>query len=306
MTEQTLYINPNKKFNIPPNLTTIVTERQYQEDLLNYNQDNSSISFIDFEHPLPERLSVREIIKFWIKWFNSSYSVEEILKLFHLNEQSRHWVKNINHDVYKRLVLTQVLIHPHPTFIIKEPLQNLSINGTQLVISLLKKYGESSSILVLTNNAKEALLITDCCYRFNRDIIKPISTFEDNHSRVQEDDYAVKNLKLRRLVVKTREKTLFIDPIDIDFIESQNGKVIIYINNEEYIYDDTLQSIADKVEPYGFYRCHRSYIVNLQKVSEVISWSKNNYSIRLNHDKDTLVPLSRQKSKDIERFFDIP
>lgn len=57
--------------------------------------------------------------------------------------------------------------------------------------------------------------------------------------------------------------------------------------------------------PYGFYRCHRSYIINLQKVKEIISWSKNSYSIRLNYSKDSLIPISRNKINEIEEHFRI-
>ncbi|MFQ3853048.1 LytTR family DNA-binding domain-containing protein [Staphylococcus parequorum] len=105
--------------------------------------------------------------------------------------------------------------------------------------------------------------------------------------------------------MKTSEKTLFLDPIDIDYLEGQDGKVVIHVGNEQYTHDTTLQAIETIIIPYGFYRCHRSYIVNLQKVSEIISWSKNNYSIRLNNTKEMLIPLSRQKAKEIEQFFNI-
>ena len=32
---------------------------------------------------------------------------------------------------------------------------------------------------------------------------------------------------------------------------------------------------------YGFFRCHRSYLVNMQKVQEVVRWTRNSYALRL-------------------------
>lgn len=57
----------------------------------------------------------------------------------------------------------------------------------------------------------------------------------------------------------------------------------------------TLQQLEGRLKPYGFYRCHRSYIVNLQKVREIIIWSKNSYSLKLIGDENTIIPLSRMK-----------
>ncbi|MDR0435024.1 MAG: LytTR family transcriptional regulator DNA-binding domain-containing protein [Gracilibacteraceae bacterium] len=38
------------------------------------------------------------------------------------------------------------------------------------------------------------------------------------------------------------------------------------------------------MKPYGFFRCHRSYIVNLQKVREIITWTRNSYGLILDDD----------------------
>ena len=47
--------------------------------------------------------------------------------------------------------------------------------------------------------------------------------------------------------------------------------------------------------PFGFFRCHRSYIVNLQKVREVITWTRNSYSLILENKEKTSIPLSKAK-----------
>lgn len=62
---------------------------------------------------------------------------------------------------------------------------------------------------------------------------------------------------------------MFLDPSDIDYIESRDGKVQIHVNNETYEHDATLQSMEALILPYGFYRCHRSYIINLQKLKKL-------------------------------------
>jgi ABC-2 type transport system ATP-binding protein len=69
--------------------------------------------------------------------------------------------------------------------------------------------------------------------------------------------------------------------------------------------DSTLAEMEKKLEIYGFYRCHRSYIVNLQKVREIITWSKNAYSLRIDNKDKATIPLSRTKIQDIQEKFNL-
>ena len=67
----------------------------------------------------------------------------------------------------------------------------------------------------------------------------------------------------------------------------------------------TLQELEKRLRAYGFYRCHRSYIVNLQKVREIITWTKNSYSLKLNVGEGTVVPLSRSKLSELKELIGI-
>ncbi|MCR8844647.1 LytTR family transcriptional regulator DNA-binding domain-containing protein [Paenibacillus sp. SC116] len=62
----------------------------------------------------------------------------------------------------------------------------------------------------------------------------------------------------------------------------------------------TLQQLEEKLRVYGFFRCHRSYIVNVQRIREVIIWSRNSYSLILDDDKKSKVPLSKNKYEEMK------
>lgn len=64
--------------------------------------------------------------------------------------------------------------------------------------------------------------------------------------------------------------------------------------------ESTLQSAEEQLENHGFYRCHRSYIVNLHKVKEIITWSKNTYSVIIDNSEKSKIPLSRAKFNEIQ------
>ena len=64
--------------------------------------------------------------------------------------------------------------------------------------------------------------------------------------------------------------------------------------------ETTLQNAEDELSGHGFYRCHRSYIVNLHKVKEIITWSKNAYSVIIDNNEESKIPLSRAKYNEIQ------
>lgn len=93
---------------------------------------------------------------------------------------------------------------------------------------------------------------------------------------------------------------ILFNPPEIDFIESIDGAVIVHVDGENYHCTLTLAELEQRLANFGFFRCHRSYIVNLQKVREIITWTKNSYSLRLHTGKDNVVPLSRTKLQDLK------
>ncbi|WP_436855586.1 LytTR family transcriptional regulator DNA-binding domain-containing protein [Staphylococcus caeli] len=302
-----LNVKKDRTIELDNHLATIVTEPEFQDSIIKLNQNSAHFKTYTLNASLPERLTVKEIIKFWYKWYHSKINLTYLYELYKLTSFSHKKIKQLSHSELILVHLAKLMLVPDDKFIIKEPLQNISIETTHTILNVLNELSKTNTIVTLTNHTEQGLLISDNCYRLNENTFKPIETTQqkqtiDNNTT---DKKQLERQQIKRLTVKTNEKTLFLDPIDIDYIEGQDGKVVIHVSNEHYTHDTTLQAMESLIIPYGFYRCHRSYIVNLQKVSEIISWSKNNYSIRLNNSKDLLVPLSRQKAKEIEQFFNI-
>ena len=50
----------------------------------------------------------------------------------------------------------------------------------------------------------------------------------------------------------------------------------------------------------GFFRCHRSYLVNIRFVKEIVKWSKNSYELVLKVQKNKKIPLSKYRVFSLE------
>ena len=74
----------------------------------------------------------------------------------------------------------------------------------------------------------------------------------------------------------------------------------LHINGEEFPTTFTMNELEERLQHFGFFRCHRSYIVNLQKVREVITWTRNSYSLILDDEKKSNIPLSKSKMAELK------
>lgn len=81
----------------------------------------------------------------------------------------------------------------------------------------------------------------------------------------------------------------------------QNSMVIVDAAGEFRV-PKTLDGLKDRLALQGFFRVHRSYLVNLQHVRSIITWSRNAYTLRLDCDRE--VPLSKHRIGALRRMLD--
>ena len=73
-------------------------------------------------------------------------------------------------------------------------------------------------------------------------------------------------VRFEKIPTKVNEKIVLFNPPEIDYIESNEGQSFLHIKGESFPSVSTLNELEARLLPFGFFRCHRSYIVNLQKV----------------------------------------
>src|SRR5699024_244508 len=148
--------------------------------------------------------------------------------------------------------------------IFREPIQGVDVLTVHTFINMLHLLKEKKTpVLVLITNLEHALLLGDVAYRLQEKGLHQIE-MEPDEKKDQEAEVSdsPSSTNLLKISAKVGEKVILFDPAEIDYIESQDGKSHIVINNESFTMDATLTEVEKKLEVYGFFRCHRSYIVN--------------------------------------------
>lgn len=112
-------------------------------------------------------------------------------------------------------------------------------------------------------------------------------------------------VRFEKIPAKLNEKIILFDPTEISFIESNEGVSNLHVNGEVFPCSYTLNELFKRLQIFGFFRCHRSYIVNLQRVREVITWTRNSYSLILDDSKKSSIPLSKGNLSELKEIIGI-
>jgi two-component system LytT family response regulator len=114
------------------------------------------------------------------------------------------------------------------------------------------------------------------------------------------ESLAAQGQYLNRLAVRDREHIRVLDADDIDWIGLENEQAMVHVGNEAYPIRRTLAELASRLDPATFFRAHRSAIVNLNQVQEVIPWFKGSHKLRLTTGAE--VDLSRAQARALRKI----
>jgi len=96
------------------------------------------------------------------------------------------------------------------------------------------------------------------------------------------------------VLIKTVKQNVFLKPCNILYIEAQPSGNIIQTLNGIHITKENINDLHSKLPQYYFFRCHRSYVVNLKRIKEIVP-SGRTFQIVL--ETSEKIPLSRNQEK---------
>lgn len=128
------------------------------------------------------------------------------------------------------------------------------------------------------------------------------NTQEEKPEQLQEN--LEENYDTKKLTLWKGNKMYVIPLNKISYIEACERESKVYTPENVYIARQKISDLDKKLTKYNFFRSHRSYIVNLDKITEIIPWFNSTYNLNLN-GIDTPVPVSRNKIKEFKKLMGI-
>lgn len=109
-----------------------------------------------------------------------------------------------------------------------------------------------------------------------------------------------------KVIVRAQNRLLLVDQKEICFASIEEGTITVVTPTVEgHSNCRTLEELQDQLDPEAFWRAHRSYLVNIQHIREVVPWFKSSYQLRMDDPKKTEIPVSRAQTKRLRELFNL-
>jgi two-component system LytT family response regulator/two-component system response regulator LytT len=117
---------------------------------------------------------------------------------------------------------------------------------------------------------------------------------------------APRSLPATRMVVRSGTRNLVIDPQDLIYATISGGVITLVAHGAEGQCNfRTLEELQVALNPDVFWRAHRSWLVNLNKIREVTPWFKSTYQLKMDDKKSTEIPVSRTQSRRLREMLNL-
>ena len=107
-----------------------------------------------------------------------------------------------------------------------------------------------------------------------------------------------------KVLIRASGRMILVDQRDICYASIEDGVITVYTSSVEGESNcRTLEELADSLDGNLFWRAHRSYLVNINRIKEVVPWFKSSYQLRMDDKKQAEVPVSRAQTKRLRELF---
>jgi two-component system, LytTR family, response regulator len=110
-----------------------------------------------------------------------------------------------------------------------------------------------------------------------------------------------------KVLIRSMGRLLLVDQLDICYASIEDGVISVVTagpaGGEGQSNCRTLEELLDSLDSKLFWRAHRSYLVNINRIKEVVPWFKSSYQLRMDDKKHTEIPVSRAQTKRLRELF---
>jgi two-component system response regulator LytT len=110
-----------------------------------------------------------------------------------------------------------------------------------------------------------------------------------------------------KILVKAVGRMFLVDQKEICYASIEDGVITVVTAGtagmEGHSNCRTLEELLSSLDPGLFWRAHRSYLVNINRIREVVPWFKSSYQLRMDDKKQSEIPVSRAQTKRLRELF---
>ncbi len=109
-----------------------------------------------------------------------------------------------------------------------------------------------------------------------------------------------------KLLVKSAGRHVLVNSDDVIYASIEDGVITVVTREVEGESNfRTIEELQANLDPQTFWRVHRSFLVNINRIREVVPWFKSSYQLKMDDRKQTEVPVSRAQTRKLRDLFNL-
>ena len=167
------------------------------------------------------------------------------------------------------------------------------LTGVQLA-EVLAGLSRPPSIIFVTAHSEHAVKAFEV--RATDYLVKPVELERLKQALARIEPVAeLAPARVERIPVEKAGKKLLVNVEDILYVMAKDDYSYLYTAADRYLSTISLAQLETKLEPVGFFRIHRRYLVNLSRVKEVVPMYGGTLLLTLSDEAGTQIPVSRRR-----------
>ncbi|MCB9174275.1 MAG: LytTR family transcriptional regulator DNA-binding domain-containing protein [Flavobacteriales bacterium] len=150
-------------------------------------------------------------------------------------------------------------------------------------------------------NAVDYLLKPFSKERFKQALSKVGTKTSNNIEQLK--NHVLKSTAINKIVVKSSNNVVVIPINDIIYFESEDDYVMIYTRTGKHLKHITMKVLEEQLDASKFVRIHRSFIINVDELTKIEKFGKDNYQVILNGN--IKLSVSRLRYQELKQFLNL-
>jgi len=253
-----------------------------------------SVGVLFHDDGLYPRQTARQNLIFQTRLYGIEKSrVNEVIAQVGLADHANVRVEKLPTGLARRLAFGRAILHQPKVLILVEPFERCDEGSLTLLTRLLRQLAEDgTAVLIMADDNANLHTICDTVHLLNQ------GRFTETY-RPGEEGQSTMPFKIP---VRLEGRVALINPVEILFADAAEGRAYLQTRDGRLPTQFTLSELEERLARSGFFRAHRSYLVNLQHVKEVIPYTRNSFSLRLDDEKNTEIPLSKSAAGELREL----
>jgi two-component system, LytTR family, response regulator len=210
------------------------------------------------------------------------------------------------------------LLNEHSYDVLLLDIQMPELSGIELVDHLRKQRSEMPAVIFVTAHQEHAVVAFE--KRAVDYVLKPFAAERvhealETAARRSKEERAARLVEMlphlnllkappTRVAIKSRGRIIFLDPSEVVAAEANGNYVLLMQRSGSYLLRESLAVVAEKLQPFGFIRIHRSALVNTAFVEAIEPSATGEYLLRTRTGKEYNVTRTyKENLKALTKFW---